>query len=259
VFTLNYIVFDLEFNSEFGKNKLKSNKEEPKIDRICPFEIIHIGAVKLDENFKMVSGFNKLVKSEIYDKINPFVEKLTGINMDQLTNAESFDIVYTEFLDFIGNDKSIFCIWGLSDIKELFRNVEYHNLNTQKLSKEYINVQLYASKYFKFPKGTNIGLSKAVELFDIHFKDSYHNAFNDACYTSEVLKKIFNNSVEICTYTYTKISKRIKIEAKTQLNEGALFSQFEKMYNRKLTEEEKSMIKLAYKMGNTNQFNMKQN
>ena len=33
-----------------------------------------------------------------------------------------------------------------------------------------------------------------------------------------------------------------------------LFAQFEKMYNRKLSSQEKDMIKLAYIMGKTNQF-----
>jgi len=34
----------------------------------------------------------------------------------------------------------------------------------------------------------------------------------------------------------------------------ALIYQFEKMYSREMTEEEKSIIILAYKMGKTNQF-----
>ena len=36
-----------------------------------------------------------------------------------------------------------------------------------------------------------------------------------------------------------------------------LIKQFEKMFNREMTEEEKSIIKLAYIMGKTNQFQIK--
>lgn len=38
------------------------------------------------------------------------------------------------------------------------------------------------------------------------------------------------------------------------LDEYSLIKQFEKMYNREMSEDEKSIIRLAYLMGNTNQF-----
>ncbi|WP_073340046.1 3'-5' exonuclease [Clostridium grantii] len=252
---MNYIVFDLEFNSGFNENKITVPETIIKQKRHCLFEIIHIGAVKLDENFRKISGFNELVKPQIYHRINPFVENLTGITMDSLANENHFNVVYNNFLQFMGDSTSVLCVWGLSDIKELFNNVEYYKLNTTKLSKEYINVQFYASKYFNYPKGTNIGLSKAVDLLNIESNNNYHNAFYDACYTSEVLKKIYNDTFKIDTYCYSKnFTPKSKSNSNSKVCEEALFNQFEKMYHRKITTEEKSMIKLAYMMGKTNQF-----
>ena len=50
---LKYIIFDLEFNQS-------CNKEDKVLQ--LPFEKIQIGALKLDENFKTISTFNKLIK-----------------------------------------------------------------------------------------------------------------------------------------------------------------------------------------------------
>ena len=46
---MNYIIFDLEFNQGFDRlnNKTVSNAK-------CPFEIIQIGAIKLDSELNML-------------------------------------------------------------------------------------------------------------------------------------------------------------------------------------------------------------
>jgi hypothetical protein len=43
-------------------------------------------------------------------------------------------------------------------------------------------------------------------------------------------------------------------QPKRTIDFDALIAQFEKMYDRPMTEEEQSMIKLAYQMGKTEQF-----
>ena len=54
----HYIVLDLEWNQSSGGR-------EASIDRL-PFEIIEIGAVKLDENLRIVSEFSRLVRPQVY-------------------------------------------------------------------------------------------------------------------------------------------------------------------------------------------------
>ena len=53
---MNYIVFDLEWN--------QSNSPEGEIKEI-PFEIIEIGAVKLDSEKKIIGRFNEDRKSVV--------------------------------------------------------------------------------------------------------------------------------------------------------------------------------------------------
>ena len=248
---MNYIIFDLEFNQDY--NSVKENKSVliPK----CPFEVIQIGAVKFNESLQTISTLDRLIKPEIYNNIHPFVNEMTGITMDLLNTADPFEEMYKEFIELVKNDRSVLCIWGMTDMKELFRNIEYHKLDTSAVPKEYINIQLYTSKYFNCPKGTNIGLHNAVELLNIPIKSQFHNAFNDACYTFEVFKRIYNESIKPTIYNPNKHMRFSRpTNEKKKLDEYRLLKQFEKMFNRELTIEEESMVKLAYMMGKTNQF-----
>ncbi len=248
---MNYIIFDLEFNQSLNSKKENKNLIPSK----CPFEIIQIGAVKLDENLQVVSTLDRLVKPELYTIMQPFVEEITGITMDILNNAKSFKEIYKEFIEFIGLDMSVLCVWGLADVKELFRNIEYHELDTSPVPKDYINLQLYASKYLDCPKGTNIGLKSAVELLNIKLENNFHNAFNDAYYTAEVFKKLYSNKIKPITYNNNKnFNLNRDTTEKKKLDTYKLMNQFEKMFHREMTAEEQEIIKLAYMMGKTGQF-----
>ncbi|MDW5298767.1 MAG: hypothetical protein SA378_01295 [Sedimentibacter sp.] len=96
-------------------------------------------------------------------------------------------------------------------------------------------------------------LQNAVELLNIPISYEFHNALFDAYYTSEILKKIHNLSIlpKIYDPSYVKTRPR---KRKRVIDIERLLQQFEKMYAREITEEEKEMIILAYKMGKTNQF-----
>ncbi|MBC2580468.1 3'-5' exonuclease [Clostridium sp. DJ247] len=248
---MNYIIFDLEFNQ--GESLNNQDKNTSKIK--CPFEIIQIGAIKLDKNFNTVSTLDALIKPEIYTSLNSFVKEITRITMDSLNNARSFKEVYKDFLKFITEDRSILCVWGMADMKELLRNISYHEFNTLSLPREYINIQRYASKYFNCPKGINIGLQKAVELLNIPLRERFHNAVSDAYYTAEVFKKIHNEHIKPKIYNWDNQSRSSRHgNIKQKIDMDGLLKQFEKMFNREMNEDEKSIIKLAYIMGKTNQF-----
>lgn len=240
---MKYIIFDLEFNQS-------SNKE----DRLTqlPFEIIQIGALKLDENFKTISTFNELVKPTVYKNILPYIQDLTKITDEMVSSAKEFTNIYYDFMNFIEKEDITFIVWGILDLTELYKNIIYFNLPTEDLPKLYIDIQDYASKHFKVPGGKRIGLKNALDFLNINISCEFHNAFNDAYYTAEVFKKLYTDSIEPKAYSHTPI--RIKSEPKKIVDYNALIIQIEKMYNKKLTSEEISMIKLAYNMGKTNQF-----
>lgn len=71
-----FTILDFEFNQAFSMNNGK-DMVNPK----CRFEIIQIGAVKVDDNYDIVDEFNILIKPNIYPNIHPFVEKITDLQI----------------------------------------------------------------------------------------------------------------------------------------------------------------------------------
>jgi len=116
-----FIIFDLEFNQDFSSLHNFDRKRTH-----YPFEIIQIGAIKLDSKFNTIATFNRYVMPTFYTRINPFITELTGITTAQLLIEEPFPEIYKAYTEFIDGPDSVFCIWGMADIKGLIKNVEDH-------------------------------------------------------------------------------------------------------------------------------------
>lgn len=256
-----YIVFDMEFNqiSTFQKDSpipdpyQESRKESSRAKHKLPFEIIQIGAYKLDEQLNILSNFHRLVKPSIYESIDPRITEMTGISTEQLEKEEAFPKIYQDFVEFIQDRDSVFCTWGMSDMKVLFRNAKDFHLDDTLLPKQFINLQPYVSLHLKMPRKKLLGLEDATRALDILITDVFHNALYDAYYTAMIFKKIHTPYMLPQKYdpTYTKEKPR---QRKRVIDFDRLIKQFEKMYAREMTEEEIGMIQLAYKMGHTKQF-----
>lgn len=249
---MNYVVFDLEFNQRYENNTTNNENKELNNTPRLTFEIIQIGAIKLNENFEKISTFNNLIKPLIHTNLHPYVENLTKITSEDLNCSKEFTEVYEDFIKFVGDEEAVFCVWGAVDIKELIRNVKFHKLPVPSIPIKYIDIQRHASKYFHATKGNKIGLKTAIELLNIELTGEFHDAFNDAYYTSEILKAIYNEDIKPLIYKKAPPNRTPMIKEIVDI--VAVFEQFEKMYHRPLSEEEKSMINLAYTMGRTRQF-----
>ena len=166
-----------------------------------------------------------------------------------VNDIKSVTLSNSLFKEFMGGVDNILCIWGNGDLKELYRNIKYYDLSIENLSNTYINVQHHASIHFKNPTGKSIGLQNAITLLGLNQDKSYHNALNDAYYTSLVFKNIFNNNMETKKYSFDNDVKKNPPTAKRKVNYDNIFSEFKRILNRDLTKEEKKIIHLAYKMG----------
>ncbi|NLL73281.1 MAG: exonuclease domain-containing protein [Clostridiales bacterium] len=251
---MHYIVFDLEFNQDPESLMDLSLRPENK-DKLkkYPTEIIQFGAVKLDENFNQLDTFSRLVKPSIYYRVNPFITELTGITTESLQEEATFDVVCNEFSEFSKEEEVVFCVWGMTDLKELYRNITYYNLDEKLLPKRYINIQPSASAYLGRSKKKMLSLAYCVEALGIEIGEAFHNALYDALYTAEILKIIYDPSIKPRRYDPSKAIKHAR-PSKMILDFPLLIEQFEKMLSRKVTEEEKEIIRLAYHMGKTRQF-----
>ena len=113
---MNYIVLDLEWNQSTD-----GREEVPGI----PFEIIEIGAIKLNGEGVMISEFSRLVRPGIYPKMHQITSRLIHLQMKELERGRPFPEVMGEFLDWCGQENYLFCTWGGSDLTELQRNMRY--------------------------------------------------------------------------------------------------------------------------------------
>ena len=202
---MNYIVIDLEFNQNFD---FRAGAKAPS-NPLMPLEIIQIGAVKLDGQRNFVDRFGTTVRPRLYRGLNPFVAKITGLSKDTLRNSPSFVQAYRGLVNFIGKERAILCFWGNDDMKELFRNILYCKLSTRMLPLKYINVQSLASLHLDLPAKQQMGLCAAVQALGIEIDLPFHNAPNDAFYTAEVFKQVYDkDKINLLTFDLPRLKER---------------------------------------------------
>ena len=117
---MNYIVFDLEWNQSPGGKKYSNSR--------LPFEIIEIGAVKMNEQREVVDVFQRLVKPQVYNWIHDSIHEVIHVDYKDLADGVPFPQAVEEFLDWCGEER-VFCTWGNQDVMELQRNMKYYHMD----------------------------------------------------------------------------------------------------------------------------------
>ncbi len=187
---MNYIVLDLEWNQSCDKHNR---------DYGLPFEILEIGAVKLNKKMKVVDTFDELIKPQIYHTIHYITTKIINMDKEDLSNGRPFPEVMQEFLDWCGRDY-VFCIWGTLDLTELQRNMVYYGMD--ELSKGplmYFDIQKFFSMTYEDGK-VRRALEWAVDYLHIEKEIPFHRAYADAFYTAKVFRIIDEYKPEIEKY-----------------------------------------------------------
>mgnify|MGYP005783620823 CR=1 FL=1 len=178
---MNYIVFDLEWNQcPYGK--------EQENERI-PFEIVEIGAVKLNEERQVTDQFQILIQPRVYKKLHRRTQEIIRLNMKELEAGKPFYKAIREFLGWCGEDFR-FCTWGNSDLIELQRNMRYYGvLQLLKGPIVFCDVQ----KLFSLDKEdgeSRKSLEHAVDAMGLKKQKDFHRALSDAWYTAQVFAGI---------------------------------------------------------------------
>lgn len=200
---MNYVVLDLEWNQ--SEQKSKENKQ-------IPFEIIEIGAIKLDRDRNVIGQFSQLVKPCVYSNMHHVTQNLVHLDIDQLERGSSFQEVIADFLNWCGKDEYIFCTWGPLDLAELQRNMRFYQLKT--LSNKpfpFLDVQKLFSLQFEDGKQRR-SLENAIDFIQIEKDIPFHRAFSDAYYTAKILQRISENVLKRRSYDVFNLPKRRKDE-----------------------------------------------
>lgn len=178
---MNYIILDLEWN--------QSSTGEEEDSKLLPFEIIEIGAIKLNNSRKMIDEFSELVKPQVYHEMHRITSKLIHLQMNQLQQGSFFPEVMKQFQDWCGDDY-IFCTWGPLDLVELQRNIRYYGLEPlADRPFRYLDVQKLFSIAYEDRKSRRT-LEYAIDFLNIDKDIPFHRAFSDAYYTAKVLARL---------------------------------------------------------------------
>lgn len=172
---MNYIVFDLEWN--------QSSKPGGENDLI-PFEIIEIGAVKLNSKFNIIDEYGSIIRPQIYTRLQSRIREMLNYDESLLKTGRHFDIVCKEFLEWCGEDY-IFCTWGPLDLYYLQQNMDFYMMPPLEKPLRFYNLQDIFEMYF--PDLGACRLEKAVDHLDIISDQPFHSAINDARYTGLVM------------------------------------------------------------------------
>lgn len=184
----NYIVLDLEWNqSAGGKGESVDN---------FPFEIIEIGAVRLNDSMDETGEFRRLIKPRVYPELHEKILEVTHIEKETLIKEGlDFKDAIKDFILWCG-DNPIFCTWGSMDLTELQRNITYYQLPSpfQKPLLYYDVQKLYS--LHNGDEKSRLSLDIAVGEMGILEERPFHRALDDAHYTGRIMGKMEFSKVE---------------------------------------------------------------
>jgi DNA polymerase III epsilon subunit-like protein len=207
----NYIVFDLEWN-QGGSVREQELKE-------LPFEIVEIGAVRLNEQRQQTGEFSRLVKPQVYQEMHRVTGKLIHLTMEDLQKGDPFVQVAEDFLKWCGEDP-VFCSWGTLDLTELQRNMDYYHMNLLSDGPlRYYDVQKLFSIGCEDGKSRR-ALEYAIDFMQLDKQHPFHRALSDAEYTAEsyVTPKDKRQEIHVVFDDYAKYISR-EFETKEELLE----------------------------------------
>lgn len=211
---MNYIVLDLEWNQS------SDGKEEES--KLLPFEIVEIGAIRLNSERQMVSEFSELIKPQVYHEMHHITRKLIHLQMDQLEHGRPFAEVAEQLFEWCGEDP-VFCTWGAMDLTELQRNLSYYGMQTLADGPfPFLDVQKLFSIGFEDRKSRR-SLEYAIDYLKIEKDIPFHRAFSDAYYTAKVLALLDQEVLRNYSYDVFHIPKDKQSEIHVQFDTYAKY------------------------------------
>lgn len=184
---MDYIVLDLEWNQ--GSSDKKHNTSG------LLFEVIEIGAVRMDEVGTILGRFSELVRPQVYHQLNHITKQVTNVDVREWKRASRFPEVFARFQAFCGED-FVFCTWGSGDLEVLQSNLDYHGIeNPYPKPLLYLDVQKLYALQASLGKSC-VSLEAAVDQLEIPHGNDFHRALQDAYYTACVLRVLRKDMVK---------------------------------------------------------------
>lgn len=165
---MRYIVTDLEATCWDRERRLPDDV----------METIEIGAVCLLSATGPVGGeFSKFIRPTFSPILSAFCTALTTIRQEDVDAAESFKPVFTQFMQWIGDEPFIFCSWGAYDLRQLKSDCSRFNLRFPSRLDNHINLK---KEFSRLHSTKPMGMEKALELAGLTLEGTHHRGIDDA-------------------------------------------------------------------------------
>lgn len=180
---MQYIIIDLEWNQPLS---YQSHVYRQVGDRLI-FEMIQIGAVKLDADLHVADSISIPIRPQHYIKIHPRIKRMTQLGSEELADAPTFLEAMDQFAAWCGEDYALLT-WGCDDVSVLKQNMDFYECAVK--LPPLCDIQRLFSDVYKCKDRK--GLKAAMEMLDIQPDESraFHNALHDAYYTALVFAKL---------------------------------------------------------------------
>lgn len=211
---MNYIVLDLEWN--------QGSPDRDKQDPVMPFEVIEIGAVKLDEERRHVSDFSELVRPVRYRTMHYVTGKLLHLSMQDLAGSDTFPEVCERFLAWCGEEPR-FVTWGPLDLTEFQRNMAFHEMQalSDRPLRFYDAQKLFALAYQD--RKSRVSLEKAIDFEHLEKDVPFHRAHDDAYYTAEIFARLPEGVLANYSFDYFTIPRKKENEVHVRFADYAKY------------------------------------
>lgn len=177
---MQWIVFDLEATCWDEQNVAESQ------------ETIEIGAIRLDDAFLPIGEFDRFIRPTMNPTLSAFCTTLTHIEQSDVARADTFPVVFQQFVDWIGPESYRITSWGDYDLGQFRQDCNRHAM---KLPKRFTKTHLNLKELFATQRKTRpCGMKQALEMLHMPLIGTHHRAIDDARNISKIAKIILPSS-----------------------------------------------------------------
>lgn len=180
------IVIDLEFNPT-----------PRKVGRGLRFEIIEIGAVKLDAQGNAKGEFSCLVKPQYSRFVRKNIIALTGIKTCDVSQAPMLEEAIASLARWIGDASSRIVAWSKNDQRQIKRECAHKSIEVPPQLRRWLDLQAIYPRVMNVGNGRRMKLSTAADWYGAELdQSSAHRALYDAKVTSELLRQLLTGAYQ---------------------------------------------------------------
>ena len=164
----NLVLFDLEWNIGYQPHTFNYHG----VEQTLRGEIIEIGAVKIDEDGRVLDTFSIHLRPRIFRKLQHHIAKVTGLKQADLDRGEPIVQGLRRFMQWCGPDAE-FAEWGMDDVPVLKQNLFLCNLDESRPTVWYDLQQIFLREHPR-KEGEGMTLESVVTRLGLPMERPFH-------------------------------------------------------------------------------------